>query len=116
MAFLIFDEPEQGRTEGLRLRISRMSPSMRRRPRRALREAGDDSEVTRTIGPVLAARTRAGASIRRTGGLPDAEEKIRIHRSDRPDGKRACSSPGEIKGRARLPRRPWGLGWRRFRA
>ncbi len=95
---------------------SRTSQSTRRRPKRALKEAGGDTEVTRMTDPALAARTRVGASTGRTGGLPDAEEKIRIHRSDRRPGKRACSSPGEIKKRARLPRRSWGLGWRRFRA
>ncbi len=108
MASQVSNEPEQGRVEGLRLCISRTSRSTRQRPRRALKEAGDDIEVTRTIGPVLAARTRAGASIRRTGGLPDAGEKIRIRRSDH--------RLGGIKEQARLPRRPWGLGWRRFRA
>ncbi len=98
MASQVFDEPEQGRTEGLRLRINRTSLSMRQRPRRALREAGGDIEDIRTIGPVLAARTRAGASIRRTGGLLDAGERIRIRRSDH--------RPGGIKERARLPRWP----------
>ncbi len=98
MASQVLSEPEQGRAEGLHLRISRTSLSMRQRPRRALKEAGDDIEVTRTIGPVLAARTRAGASIRRTGGLPDAGEKIGIRQSDH--------RPGGIKERARLPRRP----------
>ncbi len=102
MASQVFDELEQGRTEGLRLRISRMSPSMRRRPRGALREAGDGIETTRTIGPVLAATTRAGASTRRTGGLPDVGERIRIRRSDH--------RPGGVKKRARPPRRPWDLG------
>ncbi len=102
MASRVFDEPEQGRTEGLRLRINRTSLSMRQRPRRALREAGDDIETTRTIGPVLATTTRAGASIRKTGGLPDEGERIRIRRSDH--------RPGGIKERARPPRRPWGLG------
>ncbi len=101
MASQVFDGPEQGRTEGLHLRISGTSPSMRRRPRRALREAGDGIETTKTIGPVLAATKRAGASTRRTGGLPDAGERIRIHRLDR--------RPGGIKERARPPRRPWGL-------
>ena len=43
-------------------------------------------------------RPSAGASIGRTGGLPDAGEKIRIRRSDH--------RPGGIKKRARLPRRP----------
>ena len=99
MASQVFDKPEQGRTEGLRLRTNRTSLNMRQRPRRALREAGDDIETTRTIGPVLAA---AGASTRRTGGLPDAGERIRIRRSDH--------RPGGIKERARPPRRPWGLG------
>ena len=94
MASQVFDEPEQGRTEGLRLRISRTSPSMRRRLRRAA--------TTR------AATKRVGALTRRTGGLPDAGEKIRIRRSDR--------RPGGIKKRARLPRRSWGLDWRGFKA
>ncbi len=102
MASQVFDKPEQGRTEGLCLRITRTSPSMRRRLRRALREAGDGIETTKTIGPVLAATKRVGASTRRTGGLPDAGERIRIRRSDR--------RPGGIKERPRPPRRPWGLG------
>ena len=102
MASQVFDEPEQGRTEGLRLRISRTSLSMRQRPRRALKEAGGDTEVTRMTGPALAAGTRVGASTRRTEGLLDAGEKTRIRRLDR--------RPGRIKERARLPRRPWGLG------
>ena len=102
MASQVFDEPEQGRTEGLCLRISRTSLSMRRRPRRARREAGGDTETTRTTGPALAATTRAGALTERIGGLPDAGERIRIRRSDH--------RPGGIKERARPPRRPWGLG------
>ncbi len=102
MASQVFNEPEQGRAEGLRLRISKTNLSMRQRQRRALREAGDDIEDTKTIDPVQAARTRAGASIRRTGGLPDAGERIRIRRSDH--------RPGGIKELARPPRRPWGLG------
>ena len=108
MASQVIDKPEQGRTEGLRLHTNRTSLSMPQRLRRALREAGDDIEATRTIGPVLAATTRAGASIRRTGGLPDAGERIQIRRSDH--------RPGGIKERARSPRRPWDLGWRRSRA
>ncbi len=108
MASQVFNEPEQGRVEGLRLCISRTSWSTRQRPRQALKEAGGNIEVTRTIGPVLAAGTRVGASTRRTGGLPDAGEKTRIRQSDH--------HPGGIKERARLPRRPWGLGWRQFRA
>ena len=102
MASQVFDEAEQGRTEGPRLRISRTSPSMRRRPRRALREAGDGTETTWTIGLVLAVTKRAGASTKGTGGLPDAGERIRIRRSDH--------RPGGIKERAKPPRRPWGLG------
>ncbi len=102
MASQVLDEPEQGRTEGLRLRINRTSPSMQRRPRRVLREAGDGIETTRTIGPVLAATKRAGASTRRTGGLQDAGERIRIRQSDH--------RPGGIKGRARPPHWPEGLG------
>ncbi len=89
MASQVFDEPVQGRAEGLRLCISRTSQSTRQRPRRALKEAGGDTEVTRTTDPALAARTWVGASTRRTGGLPDAEEKIQIHWSDH--------RPGEIK-------------------
>ena len=116
MASQVFNEPVQGRAEDLRLCISRTSHSTRQRPRRALKEAGGDTEVTRMTDPALATRTWVGASTRRIVGLPDAGEKIRIHRSNRPDEMRAYSSPGEIKGRARLPRRPWGLGWRRFRA
>jgi hypothetical protein len=108
VASLVFDEPEQGRTEGPRLRISRMSPSMRRRPRRALREAGDGTETIRTTGPVLAATKRAGASTKGTGGLPDAGERIRIRRLDH--------RPGRVKEQARPPHRSWGLGWKRFRA
>ncbi len=92
MASLVFNEPEQGRTEGLRLRINRTSLSTRQRPRRALREAGGGIETTRTIGPVLAATTRAGASTKR----------IRIRRSDH--------RPGGIEERARPLLRPWGLG------
>ncbi len=102
MASQVFDEPEQGRTEGLRLRISRTSLSMRRHPRRAPKEAGEGIETTRTIGSVLAATKQAGASTRRTGGLPDAGERIRIRRSDH--------HLGGIKERARPPRQPWGLG------
>ncbi len=88
--------------------ISRTSPSMRQRPRRALREAGDGIEATRTTGPVLAVTKRAGASTRRTGGLPDAGERIRIRRSDH--------RPGRVKERTRPLRRSWVLGWKRFRA
>jgi hypothetical protein len=107
VASQVIDEPEQGRTEGLRLHTNRTSLSMRQRPRRALREAGDGIETTRTIGPALAAMKRAGASTRRIGGLPDAEERIRIRRSDH--------RPGGIKKRARPPHRPWDLGWRQSR-
>ncbi len=82
MASPVFKESEQGRTEGLRLRISRTSPSMRRRPRQALREAGGGIEIIGTTGLVLAVTKRAGASIMGTGGLPDAGERIRIHRPD----------------------------------
>ena len=156
MASPVFDEPEQGRTGGLRLSISRTSPSMRRRPRRVLREAGDGIEIIRTIGLVRAVTKRAGASTKGTGGLPDAGERIRTHRSARnislgaddpgrtlqrtdhlcrrgtvrvhhcrpedrrlgchPGEERACSSLGETKGRARLPRPSWVLDWRRFKA
>ena len=117
MASQAFNEPVQGRAEGLRPCISRTSQSTRQRPRRALKEVGGDTEITRMTDPALATRTWVEALTRRVIGLPDAGEKIRIHRSDRrPGEKRACSSPGEIKERARLPRRPWGLGWRRFRA
>jgi len=108
VASQVFDEPEQGRTGGLRLSISRTSPSMRRRPRRALREAGDGIETIRTTGPVLAATKRAEASTRRTGGLPDAGERIRIRRSDH--------RPGRVKERARPLHQSWVLGWKRFRA
>ena len=108
MASQVFDEPERGRAEGLRLRIRRTSPSMRRRPRQALREAGDGIETTRTIGPAPAATKRAEASARRTRGLLDAGERIRIRRSDH--------RLGGIKGRAWPPRRPWDLGWKRSRA
>jgi hypothetical protein len=39
------------------------------------------------------------------------------HRSGRhPGEERVCSSLGETKGRARLPRQSWDLGWRQFRA
>ncbi len=102
MASQVFNEPVQGRAEGLCLCISRTSQSTRQRPRRALKEAGGDTEVTRMTSPALAAGTRVGASTRRTGGLLDAGKKIRIRRLDR--------RPGGIKERARLPRRPWGLG------
>ncbi len=63
MASQVSEEPEQGRTESLRLRINRTSLSMRQRPRRALREAGDDIETTKTIGLVLA----VGAGKRHSG-------------------------------------------------
>ena len=108
MASQVIDEPEQGRTEGLRLHTNRTSLSMRQRPRRALREAGDEIETTKTIGPALAATTRAGASTRRIGGLPDAGERIRIRRLDH--------RLGGIKEWTRPPRRPWDLGWSRSRA
>ncbi len=108
MASQVFDEPEQGRTGGLRLSIGRTSLSMRQRPRRALRESGDGIETTRTTGPVLAVTKRAGASTRRTGGLPDAGERIRIRRSDHRSGR--------VKERTRPLRRSWVLGWKRFRA
>ena len=102
MASQVIDEPEQGRTEGLRLRTNRTSLSMRQCPRRALREAGDDIEVIRTIGLVRAGTKRAGASTKGTGGLADAGERIRIRRLDR--------RPGRVKKRARLPHRSWDLG------
>ncbi len=108
MASPAFDEPEQGRTEDLRLRISRTSLSMRRRPRRALRGAEDGIEIITTIGLVLAVTKRAGASTKGTGGLPDAGERIRIHRSDHRLGK--------VKEQAKPPHRSWDLGWKRFRA
>ncbi len=108
MASQVFDDPERGRAEDLRLRIRRTSPSMRRRPRQALREAGDGIEIIRTTGPVLAVTKRAGASTKGTGGLPDAEERIRIRRSDH--------HPGRVKELARLPHRSWDLGWKRSRA
>jgi hypothetical protein len=104
----VFDEPEQGRTGGLRLRISRTSPSMRRRPRRALKEAGGGIETTRTTGLVPAVTKRAGASTKGTEGLPGAGERIRIRRLDH--------RPGRIQEQARSPHRSWGLGWKRFRA
>jgi hypothetical protein len=106
-----------GRAEDLRLCNSRTSQSTRQRPRRAQREAGDDTEATRRTGPVIAARMWLGASTRRIGGLSDAGERIRIHRSGcHPGEGRACSSPGETKGRARMHRRSWDSGWRRSRA
>jgi hypothetical protein len=95
----VFDEPEQGRAGGLRLLISRTSPSTQRRPRRALKEAGGGIETTRTTGPVLAVTKRAGALSRRIGGLPDAGEKTRTRRSDH--------RPGKVKKRARLLHRSW---------
>ncbi len=98
MASQVLDEPVQGRAEGLRLCISRTRQSTRRRPRRALKEAGGGTEITRMTDPAPAAMAWVGASTRRTEGLPDAGEKIRIHRLDRPDGRRAYSSPGRIKG------------------
>ncbi len=108
MASPVLDEPEQGRTGGLRQSISRTNPSMRRRPRRVLREAGDGTETTRTTGPVLAVTKRAGALTKGTGGLPDAGERIRIRQSDH--------RPGRVKERARLLHRSWDLGWKRSRA
>ena len=108
MASQVFDEPERGRAEGLRLRIRRTSPSTRRRPRQALREAGDGIETTRTIGPAPAATKRAEASARRNRGLLDAGERIRIRQLDH--------RPGRVKKRARLPHRSWDLGWKRSRA
>ena len=108
MASPVLDEPEQGRAGGLRLRIRKTSPSMRRHLRRVLREAGDDIETTRMTGPVLAVTKRAGASTKGTGGLPDAGERIRIRQSDH--------RPGRVKKRARLPHRSWDLGWKRSRA
>ncbi|MFN9939958.1 MAG: hypothetical protein ACK56I_10850, partial [bacterium] len=95
----------QGRAEGLRLCNSRTSQSTRQRPRRVQKEAGGDTEATRMTDPALAARTWVGASTRRIVGLPDTGEKIQIPRWDRPGEKRACGSPGEITGRAWLPRR-----------
>ncbi len=74
------------------------SRSMRQHPRRAQREVGGGTETIRMRGPALAMRTRVEASTGRT----------RTRRSD-------CH-PGEIKERARLPRRPWDSGWRRSRA
>ncbi len=97
MASPAFDEPEQGRTEGPRLRISRTNLSKRRRPRRALREAGDGIEIIRMIGLVLAVTKRAGASTKGTGGLPDAGERIRIRPSDH--------RLGRVKEQARPPHR-----------
>jgi hypothetical protein len=83
VASRVLDEPVQGRAEDLRLCSSWTSQSTRQRPRRAQREAGDDTEATRMTGPALAARTWVGASTRRIGGLPDAGERIRTHRSAR---------------------------------
>jgi len=156
VASQVFDEPVQGRAGDLRLCSSWTSQNTRQRPRQAQREAGDDTEATRMTGPALAARTWVGASTRRIGGLPDAGERIRTHRSARdislgaddpgrtlqrtdhlcrrgtvrvhryrPEDlrsdhflgeERVCSSLGETKGRARLPRPSWGLDWRRFKA
>ena len=101
MASQVFNEPEQGRVEGLRLCISRTSRSTRQRPRRALKEAEGDTETTRKAGPMMAVTKRAGASTGITEGLPDAGERIRIRRSDH--------RPGGIKERARPLHRPWGL-------
>ncbi len=81
---------------------------MRQRPRQAPREAGGGTETTRTAGPMLAVTKRAEASTKRTEGLPDAGERIRIRRSDR--------RLGRVKERARLPHRSWDLGWKRSRA
>ncbi len=117
MASQILEEPVQGRAEDLRLYSIWTSRSMQQRPRRAQREVEDDTETTRMTDPALAARMWVGASTRRIGGLPDAGERIRIHGSDcHPGEERACSSPGEIKEQARLPRRSWDSGWRRSRA
>ncbi len=99
MASQVFNEPVQGRAGDLRLCNSRTSQKTRQRPRRAQREAGDNTEATRMTGPALAARMWVGASTRRIGALPDAGERIRIHRSGcHPGEERACSSPGETKG------------------
>jgi hypothetical protein len=97
VAFQILDEPVQGRAEDLRLHSNWTSRSMRQRPRRVQREAEGDTETIRVRGPILAMRTRVEAS---TGGT-------RTRRPDRhPGEERACSSPGETKGRARLHHRP----------
>jgi hypothetical protein len=105
--FQVLDEPVQGRAEDLRPRSNWTSQSMRQHPRRAQREVGGDTEIIRMRGPALAMRTWVEASTERT----------RTHRSDRhPDEGRACINPGEIRERARLPRRSWGSGWRRSSA
>ncbi len=107
MAFQVLDEPVLGRAGDLRLRSNWTSRSMQQRPRRAQREAGDDTEIIKMRGPALAMRTRVEASTERT----------RTHRSERhPGGGRACINPGEIRERARPPRRSWGSGWRQSRA
>jgi hypothetical protein len=96
VAFQAFNKPVQGRADDIRLRSSWTSCSMRRRPRQAQREVGDDTEIIRMRGPTLAMRTWVEASTERT----------RTHRSDcHPGEERACNSPGEIKERARLPHR-----------
>ena len=107
MAFQVLDEPVRGRAGDLRLRSNWTSRSMQPRLRRAPKEAGDNTEITKMRGPALAMRMRVEASTERT----------RTHRSDHHPGKgRACINPGEIRERARPPRRSWDSGWRRSRA
>jgi hypothetical protein len=107
VAFQALSEPVRGRAEDLRLCSDWTSQSMRQRPRRAQREVGGDTEAIRMRGPALAMRTRVEASTERT----------LTHRSDyHPGEEKACSSPGETKGRARLHHRSWDSGWRRSRA
>ncbi len=107
MAFQVLDEPVRGRAGDLRLRSNWTSRSMRQRLKRAQREAGGDTEITKMRGLVLAMRMRVGASIERT----------RTHRWDRHPGEGiACINPDEIRERARPPRRSWDSGWRRSRA
>ncbi len=83
MASQVFKELVQGRAGDLRLCNSWTSQSTRQRPKQTLREAGDDIEATRMVGPALAARTWVKASTRRIGGLPDAGEGIWTHRPAR---------------------------------
>ncbi len=107
MAFQVLDEPVRGRAGDLRLRSNWMSRSMRQHPRRAPREAGGDTEIIKMRGPVLAMRMRVEVSTERT----------RTHLSDHHSGEgRACINPGEIRERARPPRRSWDSDWRQSRA
>ncbi len=75
MASQVFDEPVQGRAGDLHLCSSWTCQNTRQCPRQAQREAGDDTEAIRTIGPALVARTWVGALTRRIESLPGAGEQ-----------------------------------------